>query len=145
MKQMPFERRRFLHLGLAACAGTALPWQPGRAQVNGDVTAHVLNAMTGKPAAGVVVELYEVGGDKPRKVAQTVTNAGGRGDLIKDQPVPIGRYEMRFAIGDYFRKGSPPVAGPFFDVVPMRFFIAKPNESYHVPLIVTPFGYTVHG
>ena len=31
------------------------------------------------------------------------------------------------------------------NVVPMRFFIAKPNESYHVPLIVTPFGYTVHG
>jgi len=144
MKQMSFDRRRFLHLGFAACAGMAL-WQPAKAQTRGEVTAHVLDAMSGKPAAGVVVELYDVGGEKPRKVAQTVTNAQGRGDLIKDKPVPVGRYEMRFAIGDYFRKGSPPVAEPFFDVVPMRFFIAKPTESYHVPLIVTPYTYTVHG
>jgi hydroxyisourate hydrolase len=144
MKQTSFERRRFLHLGFAACAGMAL-WRPARAQAQGEVTAHVLDAMTGKPAAGVVVELYDLGGEKPLKVAQTETNAQGRGDLIKDKPVPVGRYEMRFAIGDYFRKGSPPVAEPFFDVVPMRFFIAKPTESYHVPLIVTPYTYTVHG
>ena len=41
MKQTSFERRRFLHLGFAACAGMAL-WQPARAQTQGEVTAHVL-------------------------------------------------------------------------------------------------------
>ena len=118
---------------------------PGVPKVYGDVTAHVLNAMVGKPASGVVVELHEMYGDEARKVAQAVTTADGRADLMKNRPVPIGRYEMRFAIGDYFHKSGMPVAEPFFDVVPMRLFIAKSEESYHVPLIVTPFNYSTHG
>jgi 2-oxo-4-hydroxy-4-carboxy-5-ureidoimidazoline decarboxylase len=118
---------------------------PGAPKIYGDVTAHVLNAMVGKPANGVSVALYEVSDDRSRKVGEAVTNADGRADVLKDQPVPIGRYELRFAIGDYFRKNTMPPVEPFFDVVPMRLFLDKPEESHHVPMIATPFNYSTHG
>jgi 2-oxo-4-hydroxy-4-carboxy-5-ureidoimidazoline decarboxylase len=118
---------------------------PGAPKIYGDVTAHVLNAMVGKPANGVSVALYEIFGDRSHKVSEAVTNADGRADVLKGQPVPIGRYELRFALGDYFRKNTTPPVEPFFDVAPMRLFIAKPEESYHVPMIATPFNYSTHG
>jgi 2-oxo-4-hydroxy-4-carboxy-5-ureidoimidazoline decarboxylase len=118
---------------------------PGAPRIYGDVTAHVLNAMVGKPASGVSVALYEIFGDQSHKVSEAVTNADGRADVLKGQPVPIGRYELRFALGDYFRKNTTPAVEPFFDVVPVRLFIGKPEDSYHVPIIATPFNYSTHG
>jgi 2-oxo-4-hydroxy-4-carboxy-5-ureidoimidazoline decarboxylase len=118
---------------------------PGAPKIYGDVTAHVLNAMAGKPANGVTVSLYEIFGDQSHKVSEAVTNVDGRADVLKGQPVPIGRYELRFAFGDYFRKNTTPPVEPFFDVVPMRLFISKPEDSYHVPMIATPFNYSTHG
>jgi 2-oxo-4-hydroxy-4-carboxy-5-ureidoimidazoline decarboxylase len=118
---------------------------PGAPKIYGDVTAHVLNAMIGKPANGVTVALYEVLGEESRKVSEAVTNVDGRADVLKGQPVPIGRYELRFALGDYFRKNTTPAVEPFFDVAPMRLFISKPEDSYHVPMIATPFNYSTHG
>jgi len=117
----------------------------GAPKIHGDITAHVLNAMVGKPANGVTVALYEIFGEQIRKVSEAVTNVDGRADLMTGRPLPIGRYEMRFFIDDYFRKSETPVAEPFFDVVPMRLYIGKSEESYHVPLIATPFNYSVHG
>lgn len=118
---------------------------PGAPKIHGDVTAHVLNAMVGTPANGVTVALYEIFGDRSHKLSEAVTNADGRADVLKGQPVPIGRYELRFAIGDYFRSNTTPPVEPFFDVVPVRLFIAKPEDSYHVPMIATPFNYSTHG
>jgi 2-oxo-4-hydroxy-4-carboxy-5-ureidoimidazoline decarboxylase len=118
---------------------------PGAPKIYGDVTAHVLNAMVGKPANGVSVALYEIFGDGAHKVSEAVTNVDGRADVLKGQPVPIGRYELRFALGDYFRKNTTPPVEPFFDVAPMRLFISKPEDSYHVPMIATPFNYSTHG
>ena len=118
----------------------------GMPKVYGDLSAHVLNAVVGKPANGVAVELYELWGERRHRVAQGATNADGRAILISGKPLPIGRYEMRFFLGDYFRKsGAAAGEKPFVDVVPMRMFISKPEDSYHVPLIGTPFSYTVHG
>lgn len=118
---------------------------PGAPKIYGDITTHVLDAMIGKPAKGVRVELYDVGWDNPRKVSQAITSADGRAELMKERPVPIGRYELRFAMGDYFRKSRTPISKSFFDVVPMRLSISKPEESTHVPLIATPFNYSTHG
>ena len=117
----------------------------GAPKIYGDVTAHVLNAMVGRPANGVSVALYEIFGDQSHKVSEAVTNADGRADVLKGQPVPIGRYELRFALGDYFRKNTTPAVEPFFDIAPMRLFISKPEDSYHVPMIATPFNYSTHG
>jgi 2-oxo-4-hydroxy-4-carboxy-5-ureidoimidazoline decarboxylase len=120
---------------------------PGMPKVYGDITAHVLDATLGKPAGGVAVEIYELWADKSRKVGSGTTTVDGRVSLMEGLPLPIGRYELRFGIGDYFRKRGAFAAGekPFLDVVPMRVFIANAEDSYHFPLIASPFGYTIHG
>jgi len=120
---------------------------PGVPAVYGDVTAHVLNAMMGAPAEGVAVEINQLWGARSRKVGTAVTTADGRAILLSGLPLPIGRYELRFAIGDYFRKAGAVASDrkPFLDIVPIRFFIARPEESYHFPLIAAPYGYSIHG
>jgi 2-oxo-4-hydroxy-4-carboxy-5-ureidoimidazoline decarboxylase len=116
-------------------------------KVYGDLTAHVLDATIGKPASGVAVELREMWGVRWRKVADAVTNVDGRASLLEEQPVPIGRYELWFGVGDYFRQRAVGAVAQqqFLDRVPLRTFVSKPEESYHFPLITTPFGYTIHG
>ncbi|PWT81251.1 MAG: OHCU decarboxylase [Acidobacteria bacterium] len=120
---------------------------PGMPVVYGDVSAHVLNSVIGAPAEGVAVELHQLWGARSRKVGAAVTNTDGRATLLSALPLPIGRYELRFGIGDYFRKTRTIGGGekPFLDIVPMRIFIAKPEDSYHFPLIAAPHGYSIHG
>jgi 2-oxo-4-hydroxy-4-carboxy-5-ureidoimidazoline decarboxylase len=120
---------------------------PGMPKVYGDVTAHVLDSTLGKPALGVAVEIHELWADRSRKVGAGSTDADGRVGLMEGLPLPIGRYELRFAIGDYFRKRGAFAAGekPFLDVVPMRIYIGNSEDSYHFPLIAAPFGYSIHG
>ena len=80
-------------------------------------------------------------------MARATTNADGRTDrpLIGDRPVPIAQYELRFHVGAYFRTmGAAPGDPAFLDVVPIRFGIAEPEAHYHVPLLVTPWGYTTY-
>jgi 2-oxo-4-hydroxy-4-carboxy-5-ureidoimidazoline decarboxylase len=119
---------------------------PGMPRVYGDMSTHVINSMIGAPAEGVAVEIFELWGDRSYKVAVGATNAEGRAMLMEGKPLPIGRYELRFAIGDFFRKmGVTPAAQkPFLDIVPMRFYIANSENSYHVPLVVSPYGYSIH-
>jgi 2-oxo-4-hydroxy-4-carboxy-5-ureidoimidazoline decarboxylase len=119
----------------------------GLPKVYGDISAHVLNSMIGKPAEGVAVEVHELWGARSRKVGAANTNVDGRALLMSDQPLPIGQYELRFSIGDYFRRAGATPGGqkPFLDVVPLRIHIAKPEDSYHFPLIAAPYGYSIHG
>ncbi len=65
--------------------------------------------------------------------------------MIAGRPLPIGRYELRFAVGDYFKARGVALADPpFLDVVPLQFSIAEPEGHYHVPLIVTPWSYSTY-
>ncbi len=76
-----------------------------------------------------------------------MTNADGRTDrpLIDDRPIPIGIYELRFGIGDYFaRQGKRLADPPFLDIVPLRFAVAEPEGHYHVPLLATPWSYSTY-
>jgi 2-oxo-4-hydroxy-4-carboxy-5-ureidoimidazoline decarboxylase len=80
-------------------------------------------------------------------IARATTNRDGRTDepLIGGRPLPIGRYELRFHVGDYFAGGGAPQAEPpFLDVVPVRFAIAEAEGHYHVPLLVTPWSYCTY-
>jgi 2-oxo-4-hydroxy-4-carboxy-5-ureidoimidazoline decarboxylase len=121
---------------------------PDRLTVNGRLTTHVLDTHRGRPASGVVIELYEVAAaGKPRRVLKTATNADGRTDrpLLAAQPIPVGCYELQFGIGDYFgRLGTPVADPPFLDIVPVRFAVAEPEGHYHVPLLVTPWSYSTY-
>jgi 5-hydroxyisourate hydrolase len=109
----------------------------------GRLTTHVLDAANGRPASGVAVELYRVGNDA--RVASGVTNTEGRVDapLLEGDALTAGTYELRFHAGDYFRRSGAHVPVPFLDVVPVRFGVAD-GQTYHVPLILSPFGYTTY-
>jgi 2-oxo-4-hydroxy-4-carboxy-5-ureidoimidazoline decarboxylase len=117
-------------------------------KVNGRLSTHVLDTQAGHPAAGVMIELAELPAHgAPRVIASGTTNLDGRTDqpLIGGRPVPIGRYELRFHVGDYFtRLGAPHSDPPFLDMVPVRFGVAEAEGHYHVPLLVTPWSYSTY-
>ena len=119
-----------------------------RLKVHGRLSTHVLDTNAGHPAAGVAIELLELAAHgQPRMIAKATTNLDGRSDqpLIGGRPIPIGRYELRFHVGDYFaRLGTPQGDPPFLDVVPVQFAIGEPEGHYHVPLLVTPWSYSTY-
>jgi 2-oxo-4-hydroxy-4-carboxy-5-ureidoimidazoline decarboxylase len=116
--------------------------------LDGRLSTHVLDNHSGRPAQGLWLALRELSDhDDPRMVARECTNADGRTDkpLIAGRPVPTGRYELLFAVGDYYAEQGVPLADPpFLDVVPVRFSIAEPEGHYHVPLLATPWSYTTY-
>jgi 5-hydroxyisourate hydrolase-like protein (transthyretin family) len=121
-----------LVFALAIVAALASSWS-SQAQTKtspGDLSTIVMNAVSGGSAAGMIIELYEISGEKPRKITQVSTGEDGRADLIGSGPLPLGTYELRFQVGDYFRKQG--VA------------VGDPAGHYHVPLICTPSGYTTY-
>lgn len=120
---------------------------PGAPNVAGRLSTHVLDTRKGGPAAGVQVELYEVGSSGRARLVQVRTNEDGRTDapLIAGVPLRVGTYELVFHIGDYFaEQGLALPERPFLDTVPIRFGIAEPEGHYHVPLVVTPWSYSTY-
>jgi 2-oxo-4-hydroxy-4-carboxy-5-ureidoimidazoline decarboxylase len=119
-----------------------------RLEVHGRLSTHVLDTHSGRPAAGVTIELVELSTNgETRTIARATSNHDGRTDapLIGGQPLPIGRYELRFHVSDYFGPmGVQQDDPPFLDVVPVRFAIAEPEGHYHVPLLVTPWSYSTY-
>ena len=112
----------------------------------GRLTTHVLDTSRGSPAAGLKIELYRLDGG--RKLVKTITtNKDGRGDapLLEGDDLKAGVYELVFAAADYFRAAGLKLASPpFLDAVPVRFGVADPAGHYHVPLLVSPYGYTTY-
>jgi 5-hydroxyisourate hydrolase len=108
----------------------------------GRLTTHVLDTAGGKPAAGVRVVLRR----DDALVAEGQTNADGRLDkpLLDDAAFKPGSYEISFHVGDYFRARGATLADPaFLDVIPIRFAVAD-DAHYHVPLLVSPYGYSTY-
>ncbi len=108
----------------------------------GRLTTHVLDTAAGRPAAGVRVVLRRDG----QVLAEGATNADGRMDrpLLEGAAFKPGGYELTFHVGDYFRAGGAALSDPpFLDVVPLRFSIAD-DAHYHVPLLVSPYGYSTY-
>lgn len=119
-----------------------------RLKVHGRLSTHVLDTHSGRPAAGIAVELVELSAlGQNRVVAHAVTNADGRTDqpLIGGRPVPIGRYELMFSVGKYFAERQVPMSDPpFLDQIPLRFSVSEPEGHLHVPLLVTPWSYATY-
>ncbi len=120
---------------------------PGEPKTAGRLSTHVLDNVTGKPAAGVRLELFEIGKSASGLLVETVTNHDGRTDspLASGGPLRIGTYELHFHAADYFNKQNIATADPpFLDKVTIRFGIAEPEGHYHVPLLITPWSYSTY-
>jgi len=113
---------------------------------SGYLTTHVLDTAHGCPAAGVAVTLYRLEGDGRLQLAAAVTNDDGRTDapLIPKGELVRGRYELVFQVGAYFARRGVIADLPFLDAVPVRFGIADDAAHYHVPLLVSGFGYATY-
>jgi 2-oxo-4-hydroxy-4-carboxy-5-ureidoimidazoline decarboxylase len=133
---------------IAALRVAELVVSDDRLEVYGRLSTHVLDTHSGRPAEGVAIELVELSDlGTSRVVTSTITNADGRTDqpLIYHRPVPIGRYELTFSVGDYFaRRQTATSDPPFLDQIPLRFSVSEPESHLHVPLLVTPWSYTTY-
>jgi 2-oxo-4-hydroxy-4-carboxy-5-ureidoimidazoline decarboxylase len=119
-----------------------------RLPVHGRLSTHVLDTHSGKPAAGIPVELVELSAlGEGRIVTRAQTNHDGRTDqpLIGGRPVPIGNYELRFNVASYFASRNVPLSDPpFLDSIPLRFSVSDSEGHLHVPLLVTPWSYATY-
>ncbi|HTV67353.1 MAG TPA: hydroxyisourate hydrolase [Rhizobiaceae bacterium] len=112
----------------------------------GRLTTHVLDTASGKPAAGLRIALYSVNGNSHRKLKEVVTNSDGRCDapLLEGKAFKTGQYELVFFAGDYLRGKNKKLPDPLFlDQIPIRFGMADASH-YHVPLLISPFGYSTY-
>ncbi len=113
----------------------------------GFLTTHVLDTARGVPAEGIRISLYRVSGNSHRKIAETVTNDDGRTDspILPKDDFKTGTYELIFHCGDYLRETGQAGADPLFlDEVPIRFGMADAEAHYHVPLLLSPYGYSTY-
>lgn len=116
--------------------------------MEGSLTTHVLDLARGRPAADVRVELWclDATGRGRELLVTTHTNADGRTDepLLAGANFTAGCYELLFDVGEYFARQQPTTAPSFLGQVPVRFHVADPAAHYHVPLLVTPWGYSTY-
>ena len=99
------------------------------------ITTHVLDTASGKPATNVRVRLYR----EEREIGSASTDTDGRCPalLAADTPLKTGLYRLVFEIGDYFPNG-------FYPEVSISFTIRDTSAHYHVPLLISPFGFTTY-
>lgn len=112
----------------------------------GYLTTHVLDTARGCPAASLRVLLFRLGPEERVLAGQAVTNADGRTDspILPQGQFRPGTYELVFMAGDYLRASGQAGAGPLFlDEIPIRFALAE-DVHYHVPLLLSPFGYSTY-
>ena len=111
------------------------------------LSTHVLDTSRGVPAPGIPVELHLVANGRRRLLATSVTNADGRTEtpLLTVERLEVGTYELTFRTRDYLsRTGAALTEPPFLDDIVVRIGIADPTGSYHVPLLLSPYGYSVY-
>ena len=109
------------------------------------LTTHILDTAAGRPAAGVVVRVSARNAESVSLLSETRTDADGRARLVEGADLVVGGYRLEFAVAGYF-KGSGAVVSdpPFLDVVVIDFAVADPTQHHHVPLLVSPFGYSTY-
>lgn len=113
----------------------------------GYLTTHVLDTARGLPAEGLKIELFRLSGDQRSLLTTLTTNSDGRTDsqILPEDVFSTGTYELVFHAGDYLDAiGTPPEDPRFLDVIPLRFGMSDADAHYHVPLLLSPFGYSTY-
>jgi len=106
------------------------------------ITTHILDIATGKPAKGVAIRLYQQQNGEWREAANGITSEDGRvNDLLaKDSVLPFGNYKMKFETKEYFDKQLVQTFYPYIEII----FEIDSIEHYHIPLLLNAFGYTTY-
>jgi hydroxyisourate hydrolase len=129
--------------------------------MSGKLSTHVLDTAKGRPAAGIKIQLWKIEADERRLLKEVITNQDGRTEtpLLLGDELKLGVYELVFQVGPYFQnlwrrsvaKAEAAEAAflktredTFLGDVPVRFRILNPGENYHIPLLVSPWGYTTY-
>lgn len=113
----------------------------------GRLTTHVLDTALGKPAQGMKIELLRHEAGAIAVLKSLATNEDGRCDapLLAGGELLAGTYELRFHAGDYLKSSGASLTDPLFlDVIPIRFGISDASAHYHVPLLISPYGYSTY-
>lgn len=106
------------------------------------ITTHVLDTARGRPAAGLRVLLEVRAGSRFRVLARGTTDRNGRiGDLLPEGSLRRGTYRLTFETARYFRARR---VRAFYPSVALLFEIREPRQHYHVPLLLSPFGYSTY-
>lgn len=123
--------------------GGALALAAGIAAAANPLSVHVLDLQSGQPSAGIRVTLEQRAGEQWRELAAGVTNAQGRIAALypEGKPIAAGEYRIVFQTGEHFaRQGKP----SFFPRIPVEFNVDNPDQHYHIPLLLSPFGYSTY-
>jgi 5-hydroxyisourate hydrolase len=105
------------------------------------ITTHILDTARGAPAAGVRVLLeHETAGTWSR-VGEGTTDADGRLKTLMAGALAAGQYRLTFEVGNYFHAHG---TSAFWQTVVISFVVRDPGGHYHVPLLVSPFGYSTY-
>lgn len=114
--------------------------------MTGFLTTHVLDTARGCPAQGLKIELFRIEGETRTHLKSLTTNDDGRTDeqILPGDKFETGTYELVFHAGAYLDAiGTPPEEPRFLDVIPLRFGMSDASH-YHVPLLLSPFGYSTY-
>ncbi len=112
----------------------------------GFLTTHVLDTARGIPAEGMKIDLYNLVSSRTL-IRSMVTNSDGRtnSQILPENEFKTGVYELVFHAGAYLDAiGTPPESPRFLDEIPIRFGISDPDSHYHVPLLISPFGFSTY-
>ncbi len=115
--------------------------------MTGYLTTHVLDTSRGCPAEGLKIDLYRIEVDARLHLRSLVTNADGRTDqqMLSGDRFRRGVYELLFHAGPYLDQFDNHGEGPrFLDTVPIRFGIDDAQAHYHVPLLLSAYGYSTY-
>lgn len=112
----------------------------------GYLTTHVLDTARGRPAQGMRVVLFRLDGETRTELARLATNADGRTDrpILPESDFGLGTYELEFHAGAWMDTTGVASESPrFLDVIPIRFGMSQ-DVHYHVPLLISPFGFSTY-
>ena len=106
------------------------------------ITTHVLDTALGRPAAGIPVQLFRLSdGSLPELLGEEATNSDGRARSLLQSALTAGEYRITFAVQAYFAASN---RACFYTTVQIDFRVTNPSEHHHVPLLISPFGYSTY-
>jgi len=107
------------------------------------ITTHVLDTSRGRPAIGVEVILQIRSGQEWKQLGAAVTDANGRCNTltVADNTIEPGTYRLLFKIGPYYHAQH---VETFYGEIPIVFEALHPETHYHIPLLISPYGYSTY-